>query len=83
MSQESGGAGGFGCPHGFRAAHAVLLGSKTGRLALCREPFWLAGQAALLQLLEAKHGASLGGFLSVAVGKVPRMHAVWPRFLQR
>ena len=40
----------------------------------------LAGQSALLQVLEAKHGASLAGYVSVAFAQAP---AAFPPFLQR
>ena len=66
---------------GATALAAALLESGAACQVLCVENhIGLAGQSALLQVLEAKHGASLGGYLSVAFGQ----YTAWsPRFLQR
>ena len=60
---------------------AVLLESGAACQVVCyMNHIGLAGQSALLQVLEAKHGASLAGYISVAFGHAP---ALWPPFLQR
>ena len=66
---------------GATALAAALLESG----AACRVDCFfnhigLAGQSALLQVLEAKHSASLGGYVSVAFAQAP---ALFPPFLQR
>ena len=66
---------------GATALAAALLESGAVCQVVCYlNHIGLAGQAALLQVLEAKHGASLEGYLSVAFGHAP---AVSPPFLQR
>jgi len=47
---------------------------------MCVNHIGLAGQAALLQVLDAKHGASLGLHLSVALGNAS---ALLPPFISR
>ena len=66
---------------GATALAAALLESGAAcRVACCLNHIGLAGQSALLQVLEARHGASLTGYLSVAVGQTP---ALFSPFLQR
>ena len=66
---------------GATALAAALLESGAACQVNCvTNRTGLAGQSALLQVLEAKHGASLGGYISVAFGQAPTMS---PPFLQR
>jgi hypothetical protein len=66
---------------GATALAAALLESGAAcQVSCCLNHIGLAGQSALLQVLEAKHGASLGGYISVAFGNAPAMS---PPFLQR
>ena len=66
---------------GATALAAALLESGAAcQVVCCFNHIGLAGQSALLQVLEAKHGASLAGYMSVAYGQAP---AVFPRFLRR
>ena len=66
---------------GATALAAALLESGAVCQVVCYlNHIGLAGQAALLQVLEAKHGASLAGYISVALGQAP---ALFPPFLQR
>ena len=66
---------------GATALAAALLESGAAcQVLLLASHIGLAGQSALLQVLEAKHGASLGGYISVAFGQAP---ALFPPFLQR
>ena len=66
---------------GATALAAALLESGAACQIVCfMNHIGLAGQSALLQVLEAKHGASLAGYLSVSFGQAP---ALFPPFLQR
>ena len=66
---------------GATALAAALLESGAVCQVVCYlNHIGLAGQAALLQVLEAKHGASLEGYLSVAFGQAPALSLP---FLQR
>ena len=66
---------------GGTALAAALLESGAACQVVCAlSHIGLAGQSALLQVLEARHGASLAGYLSVAFAQAP---ALSPRFLQR
>ena len=66
---------------GATALAAALLESGAACQIVCfLNHIGLAGQSALLQVLEAKHGASLEGYLSVSFGQAP---ALFPPFLQR
>ena len=66
---------------GATALAAALLESGAACQVICLlNHIGLAGQSALLQVLEAKHGASLAGYLSAAFGQAP---ALSPPFLQR
>ena len=66
---------------GAAALAAALLESGAACQVICYgNHIGLAGQSALLQVLEAKHGASLAGFISVAYGHAP---AGSPPILQR
>ena len=66
---------------GATALAAALLESGAACQVICLlNHIGLAGQSALLQVLEAKHGASLAGYISVAFGQAP---ALSPPFLQR
>ena len=58
-----------------------MLESGVGCRLICSlNHIGLAGQAALLQVQDAKHGASLGLHISVAFGNAP---AVLPPFISR
>ena len=61
-------------------AAALLESGAVCQVVSCLNHIGLAGQAALLQVLEAKHGASLAGYISVAFAQAP---ALFPPFLQR
>ena len=66
---------------GATALAGALLESGAACQVVCAlSHIGLAGQSALLQVLEAKHGASLAGYISVALGQAP---ALSPPFLQR
>ena len=66
---------------GATALAAALLKSGVGCRLICSlNHIGLAGQAALLQVQDAKHGASLGLHISVAFGNAP---AVLPPFISR
>ena len=66
---------------GAIALAAALLESGVACQVVCgTNHIGLAGQSALLQALEAKHGASLAGYVSVAFAQAP---ALSPPFLQR
>ena len=66
---------------GATALAAALLESGVGCRLICSlNHIGLAGQAALLQVQDAKHGASLGLHISVAFGNAP---AVLPPFISR
>ena len=66
---------------GATALAAALLESGAACQVICLlNHIGLAGQSALLQVLEAKHGASLSGYVSVAFAHAP---AFYPPFLQR
>ena len=66
---------------GATALAAALLESGVAcRVVCCTNHIGLAGQSVLLQVLEAKHGVSLAGYISVALAQAP---AVSPPFLQR
>ena len=60
---------------GATALAAALLESGAACQIVCfLNHIGLAGQSALLQVLEAKHGASLGGYISVAFGHAPALY---------
>ena len=61
-------------------AAALLESGAVCQVLCCLNHIGLAGQSALLQVLEAKHSASLGGYVSVAFAQAP---ALFPPFLQR
>ena len=66
---------------GATALAAALLGGGAACQVVCyMNHIGLAGQSALLQVLEAKHGTSLAGYIAVAFGQAP---ALSPPFLQR
>ena len=66
---------------GAIALAAALLESGAACRVICNSNhIGLAGQSALLQVLEAKHGTSLAGYTAVAFGQAP---AQFPPFLQR
>ena len=61
-------------------AAALLESGAVCQVVSCLNHIGLTGQAALLQVLEAKHGGSLADYISVALAHAP---AGWPPFLQR
>ena len=67
-------------PGATALAAALLESGAACHVACVTNHIGLAGQSALLQVLEAKHGASLAGYMAVTFGQA---HALYPPFLQR